>query len=134
MPSPEQAAVVSPNEPLCVTQDVLEPMMLEHFRGLGVGTVELGTELVSLEERGDAVRAVLREGDGERIVEAGYLIGADGVRSRVREELGIRQAGPGAVRDAVTALVDVRLDDLVGSGRAIPSTRSPIPMRPTARS
>ncbi len=117
VPSPEQAAVVSPNVPLCVTQDVLEPIMLRHFDGLGVGRAELGTELISFEQRGDAVRSLVRDRQGERIVEASYLIGADGVRSRVREELGIGQSGPGHVADAANALIHAPLGDIVGSGR-----------------
>ena len=105
-----------PMRPLCVTQDVLEPIMLRHLEGLGAGRVEFGTELVSFVQTGDGVRALLRDGAGERMVEAAYLIGADGVRSRVREELGIRRAGPGTVRDAITAMVDVPLDEFVGTG------------------
>ena len=37
VPSTEQAAVVSPNVPLAVTQDVLEPILLRHFAGAGRG-------------------------------------------------------------------------------------------------
>ena len=114
VPSGDQAAVVSPNVPLCVTQDVLEPILLRHLERLGVGRVELGTELVSFEQRDGAVRAVLRDRQGERIVEANHLIGADGVRSRVREKLEIAQSGPGEVRDAATSLIHAPLD--VGSG------------------
>jgi 2-polyprenyl-6-methoxyphenol hydroxylase-like FAD-dependent oxidoreductase len=116
VPSRDQAAVVSPAAPLCVTQDVLEPILLRHLEGLGVGTVELGTELVSFEERDGAVRALLRGPGGERIVEASHLIGADGVRSRVREELEIGQSGPGEVRDAVSTLIEAPLDGVLGSG------------------
>ena len=116
VPSSDQAAVVSPNEALCLTQDVLEPIMLRHLESLAPGRVEFGTELVSFVQTGDGVRALLRDGAGERMVEAAYLIGADGVRSRVREELGIRRAGPGTVRDAITAMVDVPLDEFVGTG------------------
>ena len=116
VPSADQAAVVSPNAPLGVTQDVLEPILLRRFDGLGVGRAELGTELVSFEQHGDTVRARLRDRHGERIVESSYLIGADGVHSRVRTELGIGQAGPGRVRDAASALIHAPLDEVVGSG------------------
>ena len=116
VPSPEQAAVVSPSVPLGLTQDVLEPMLLRHFEAAGIGRVEWGAELVWFEERADSVRAVVRDRNGDRVVEAGYLIGADGVRSRVRELLGIAQTGPGRVGDAANALFRARLDDLVGHG------------------
>lgn len=117
VPSPEQAEVVSPNVPLGVTQDVLEPILMRHLEGLGVGGVALGTRLASFEQDEDGVRALVRDRDGERTVAADYLIGADGVRSRVRDELGIAQTGPGAVREAVTALIDAPLDRVVGPGR-----------------
>lgn len=117
IPSPEEAAIVSPNVPLCVTQDELEPLLLRHFDGLGVGRAQLGTELVSFEQRGEGVRALVRDRGGERIIEASFLIGADGVRSRVRDELGVGLSGPGHVADAATALIHAPLDDVVGSGR-----------------
>ena len=125
VPSSDQAAVVSPNVPLGVTQDVLEPILLRHFQGLGVGRVELGTELVSFEQRDGAVRALLRDRQGERIVEASHLIGADGVRSRVRKALEIGQSGPGEVRDAATSLIHAPLDVGGGARHAIYSITHP---------
>src|SRR3954451_21232413 len=35
IPTPQQAAVLSPTAPACVPQDHLEPVLLEHLRSLG---------------------------------------------------------------------------------------------------
>jgi hypothetical protein len=54
--------------------------------------VRCHTELVSFEERADAVRAVVRDTrSGETsVIEAAYLAGCDGGGSLVREKLGVR--------------------------------------------
>jgi len=50
--------------------------------------LELGTELVAVEQDGAGVAATLRAADGsERTVRAAYLLAADGGRSTVREQL-----------------------------------------------
>ncbi|MEU0567272.1 FAD-dependent oxidoreductase [Nonomuraea sp. NPDC005983] len=60
-------------------------------------SVTYNTHLVSLEQDSEGVTALLSGPDGPYQVRAGYLIGADGVRSTVRTALGIGTSGPGAV-------------------------------------
>jgi 2-polyprenyl-6-methoxyphenol hydroxylase-like FAD-dependent oxidoreductase len=57
------------------------------------GGVSYRTELVSLRPDDTGVTAVLRDDDGEAVVRAGYLVGADGGHSTVRRALGIGFAG-----------------------------------------
>lgn len=53
-------------------------------------SVKLGVELTALEDRGDHVRAVLRDSEGgTSTVRADYVVGADGASSKVREMLGL---------------------------------------------
>ncbi|MGW1870341.1 FAD-dependent monooxygenase [Streptomyces mauvecolor] len=69
-----------------------------------------GTELLNLRQDGEGVTAELRGEDGGPVsVRARYLVGTDGVRSRVREELGLPFPGVAVIRSIV--LADVRLTE-----------------------
>ena len=65
------------------------------------------------------MRAVLRDvaGNGERTVEARYLVAADGAHSSVRAALGIRMQGPDRLLEAVSALFHAPLWALAGDRR-----------------
>lgn len=117
-PTRQEAALVSPTAPACVPQDHLEPVLLAHLEAYPSVSVQLGTEVVSTEPRGDRVRARLRAGDGsERVIEADYLIAADGAHSRVRGDLGIEMRGDDRLQEAVSVLFRAPLWDLVGPHR-----------------
>ncbi|MGW4248918.1 FAD-dependent monooxygenase [Nocardia sp. NPDC004722] len=66
------------------------------------GDVEFGVALDSFEEDADGVTAFLSDG---RTVRARYLVAADGVRSRVREQLGIGVTGPGVLGQETTSIL-----------------------------
>jgi putative polyketide hydroxylase len=91
LPTREQAALVSPTSPACLAQDELEPILQEHVGSFASIRFERGVELVSLERgREDGhVLALRGPGGRRRHVYARYVVGADGMRSRVREDLGI---------------------------------------------
>jgi putative polyketide hydroxylase len=95
LPTRAQAALVSPTRPACIPQDELEPILSEHVGSLESITLERGVELLELERAPDGGYALTLAGPGERLrrVRAGYLIGADGIRSKVREQLGIATEG-----------------------------------------
>ncbi|GAB3308703.1 FAD-dependent oxidoreductase [Epidermidibacterium keratini] len=86
--------LASPSSMCNIPQHVLEPV-LHH------GAVELGadlrfsTELVSVQQDDDAVTAVVRHRDtgNEQTIRARYLIGADGGRSTVAEQLDFPMLG-----------------------------------------
>jgi putative polyketide hydroxylase len=89
--SPEPAVQYCP-------QSSLEPMLLAETRRRG-STVRYGTELCSFEQNDAGVTAVLRDvnsGESET-VRADYLVAADGVRSPIRESLGVTTSGHGAL-------------------------------------
>ncbi|WP_405861530.1 FAD-dependent monooxygenase [Streptomyces sp. NBC_01515] len=67
----------------------VEKLLRERLAEFGVG-VERGTEVTGFEQDEGGVTAVLA--DGERI-RAGYLVGCDGGRSRVRKAMGVRFDG-----------------------------------------
>ncbi|MEU0505390.1 FAD-dependent monooxygenase [Nocardia sp. NPDC005998] len=66
------------------------------------GEVEFGVALDSFEQDPGGITATLSDG---RIVRTHYLVGADGVRSRVRQVLGIGVTGPGAMGPETTSVL-----------------------------
>ncbi|MEU1994203.1 FAD-dependent monooxygenase [Nocardia gamkensis] len=66
------------------------------------GDVEFGVALDSFEQDSGGVTATLSDG---RVVRARYLVGADGVRSRVRQVLGVGLTGPGVMGRETTSVL-----------------------------
>jgi putative polyketide hydroxylase len=118
-PDLEQAAAASPTTLAGVPQDHLEPVLLRHLERLGLAEVRFGTELVALGQDGDGVTVVLRTQatGGARTVRAGYVVGADGAHSRVRDLLGIAMDGPGHLNEQLTVLFEAPLAEVVGDRR-----------------
>src|SRR5215213_1346035 len=105
-PTPEQAARVSPVAPVSAPQDHLEPVLLRHLERLSPAGARFGTELVDVAVGESGVLVRIRDGRSGRpqTVAARYLVGADGVRSRVRDALGVTMHGPGLLAHRVTTL------------------------------
>ncbi|MEV0740330.1 FAD-dependent monooxygenase [Streptomyces sp. NPDC050549] len=86
-------ALPTPDAPyergVLIAQWQVEEILRERLAEFGVG-VQLGTEVTGFEQDTDGVTAVLA--GGER-VRAGYLVGCDGGRSRVRRAMGVRFDG-----------------------------------------
>ena len=95
-PTADEAAAVSPTSPVISPQDQVEPVLVARIRELGLTDLRFATELVSFEQDTDGVTAVIRHvASGEETrVDARFLVGADGGRSRIRETLGIEPVGP----------------------------------------
>lgn len=117
-PSREQSLLLSPTAPAGVAQDHLEPVLEEHFAGLGVGRLERGTAVTELKRLGDGFEVTLADSAGRRRrVRASYLIGADGPRGTVRPALGIGASGPGEIGERRMAMFRAPLWELVGEHR-----------------
>jgi putative polyketide hydroxylase len=115
LPTRDQCSVVSPTGPACVPQDHLEPVLLDHVRSLGVGRVELGVTVAGVSARPDGVRVALRDAlGGSTLVDARYLIAADGAYSSVRGQLGISMVGSDRLVGAASALFRAPLWEVVG--------------------
>ena len=106
----EDAGEASPAAFAPIDQDKLEVLLRARAEELGVD-VRFSTELVSFQQDGDGVTAVLRDRrDGaERTVRAGWLIAADGANSPVRQALGIATDGPGVLFNTVTTMIEADL-------------------------
>ncbi|MCF2493456.1 FAD-dependent oxidoreductase [Dyadobacter chenhuakuii] len=73
---------------LVYPQDRHERLLVDRLQSLGI-EVERQTELVSFEDKGDKVTALLKHKDGqEETCQALYLAGCDGARSPIRHQIG----------------------------------------------
>ncbi|WAL63741.1 FAD-dependent monooxygenase [Amycolatopsis cynarae] len=74
-------------------QDRLDAVLAPAARELGA-TIEYGVAVTGVEQDDEGVSVTLSDG---RVLRTRYLVGADGVRSAVREALGIPTTGPGEI-------------------------------------
>ncbi len=100
LPSPREAAP-PPQSPVrrerC-PQDMFDPILRRWVESTGKATLRFRTELTDFAERGDGVSARVANAAGEEeIIEADYLVGADGGASTVRRALGIEMRGEPAL-------------------------------------
>ncbi|MEM9465152.1 MAG: FAD-dependent monooxygenase [Actinomycetota bacterium] len=100
----------SPSAMCNIAQHTLEPILLDHARGLGAD-IRSHHEVVQVEDRGDHVHAVIAPRDGsERFaVEAQWAIGCDGARTVVGRDGGFEFAGRSGKGNAVTVWIDCDL-------------------------
>ncbi len=73
---------------LSIPQDATEQVLEAHLTALG-GAVEWGTTLEEIHDRGDRVEALVENDDRTETITARWLIGCDGGRSRVRDQIGV---------------------------------------------
>jgi 2-polyprenyl-6-methoxyphenol hydroxylase-like FAD-dependent oxidoreductase len=78
-----------------IPQYKLEAVLQEHAKTLPGVSIEFGQEFLSCEQSDRAVRVHVRDlaSGTERIIEADYLVGADGSRSAVRGSIGAKMVG-----------------------------------------
>jgi 2-polyprenyl-6-methoxyphenol hydroxylase-like FAD-dependent oxidoreductase len=97
-----------------LSQDRLDPILLAAAEKYGA-TIHFGTELTSLDQDDHGVRATVGTGDQTRLIEADYLVAADGANSRVRAMVGIPFSGPGKLAEGyfVNTLFQADLSDLI---------------------
>ncbi|MDA5143436.1 FAD-dependent monooxygenase [Streptomyces sp. AD681] len=80
-------------------QYVLEEVLREAVEEIAPGRLVLGSKVVGVRQDDDLVSVTLEDGAGQRtVVTADYVIGCDGPRSVVRDEIGARYVGGEALR------------------------------------
>ncbi|KIF71325.1 FAD-dependent oxidoreductase [Streptomyces sp. AcH 505] len=93
---------------LVTPQYEVEKLLLR--RALKNGAViRYGTEVTGLDQDDDGVTVAVRTDEGDTTLRAGYLVGADGGRSVVREALGLPFPGKVVIRSV--ALADVKFTE-----------------------
>ena len=107
IPAGADGVVIEPGPelPSLLAQDVLEPVLRRAAVAAGAD-VRFSTELTGFTVGADGVVAELYDlaGDRRERCRVPYLVAADGARSPVREMLGIRRSGRGAVGDPVVSV------------------------------
>ena len=117
-PTRAQAAVVSPSTATNVSQDWLEERLRDNLASLDAVRLQMGTELLALDNTTDGVRAVTRDASGRSsVVHARYAVAADGAHSFVRRRLGIRMHGPDETLTGRQVLFRAPIWELLGSVR-----------------
>ncbi len=91
---------------LVTPQSNTEGLLESRARDLGV-SFEVGAEVTAVHEIDGGVRVCARRNAEPLCLDANYVVGADGVHSRVRRSLGLAFPGRSAVRSVM--LADVRL-------------------------
>lgn len=103
----------SPVEGNGIAQDLLEPVLLAQAEQAGVD-LRYNTELIEFDVEEEGVTAVIRDrisGETHRI-RTEYLVGADGSKSGIRKQLGIRQHGEGTLCHLISIIFDADIHDL----------------------
>ena len=85
--------------------------MAEHVAALDNAEVRWGTEFVSFEQGADSVTTTLKQGNETYTVTSPYLIGCDGGRSQIREQLGLNFVGKTYDSVTLVAITDFRFED-----------------------
>lgn len=106
--------LASPCQMCDLPQTYLEPILLE-CAGQRGGKVMFNSEYVSLEQDADGVTATIKDRlNGETFeIRAKYMIGADGARSRVVEDLGLPLDGEMGLSGSMNILFDADLSKYV---------------------
>ncbi len=96
---------LSPRKTVAIGQDRLEPMILAAARRRGA-EVHFRHEMTEMRDEGDHVTAEIldRETGARQRVAASWLVAADGVRSTIRESLGIKRTGYGSLGPALSTI------------------------------
>ncbi len=106
--------LASPTEICDIPQTYMEPLLLEAAASRG-GKIRLNTEFLRLDQDDDGVTAHVRDRlSGEEFtIRAKYMIGADGARSIVAEQLGLTMTGEMGLSGSMNILFDADLTKYV---------------------
>jgi 2,4-dichlorophenol 6-monooxygenase len=106
--------LASPSSMCDLPQTLLEPILLEAAAARGT-EVRFRTEYLSLEQDADGVTVTVRQRSTGEVsqIRAKYVLGADGSRSKVADDIGLPLEGQMAIAGCINILIDVDLTHLV---------------------
>jgi putative polyketide hydroxylase len=108
----------SPAKFVYLGQDRFEPVLRDAAQAAGAD-IRAEHELISWRETAAGIEAVVRARGEALLVRAQYLVAADGVRSSIREQLGVRQSGRGSMGHNTAFLFTAELSGVPPFGMAI---------------
>lgn len=100
----------SPETMVSCTQDIYEPILGEVVRRYPSVSLRMSSEATSVAQDETGVTIGYSDGDGEKIVRADYVVGADGVRSPTRRWLGITESGVEPFGNSINVVFDADLE------------------------
>jgi putative polyketide hydroxylase len=118
-PTTAESARLSPTRPAAVPQDHLETVLINYLRTLPAAHVDLGVAVEAVKTTADGLLLSLRPGPStpNRVVQARYVVGADGARSVVRQGLGIGMASTEDLLQSFSTVIRAPLWEVVGRHR-----------------
>ncbi|QRG69157.1 FAD-dependent monooxygenase [Brevibacillus choshinensis] len=110
----------SPVKGSCIAQDILEPILRKHAEQNGVD-LRYDTEMISFEQDENGVSAIIRNrsDSASRKIQADFMIGADGSKSGVRKQLGIKQHGAGTLMHNMSMVFEADIAELFAKRDAV---------------
>ena len=103
----------SPCRMVACPQTLVEPILRQALEERG-GDVRFGCELLDFAQHGNGVRATIRDASGrEQLVQAAYLVAADGSRGATRRRLSIDRHGGAAARHYYNVYFEADLTEKV---------------------
>lgn len=117
-PTGAQSEVLSPSRAVCLAQDLLEAVLLEHVASLAHVTVLRGVEVIDVTAGSSSTSVVVRTATGQvQTFDAHYVVGADGAQSIVRVGAGIILSGADAAYQGVRMEFRAPLWEVLGKHR-----------------
>jgi putative polyketide hydroxylase len=109
---------ITPTSAATCDQDRLEPVLRSHAERQGA-EVRFSTELVDFEQNSCGICARIRDlaTHQEEIVDASYLVAADGADGATREALGIHRHGPGPLQCWMNVIFDTEMKPVLDGQR-----------------
>lgn len=114
------ASTLSPTTWMVISQDVLEPVLLDHARSLPAADVRFDAEIVDIAQDAGGVDVRVRDRLTDLIhpIRAGHVIGADGANSLVRAALGVPLIGEHDLAHNLSIFFEAPLADVVADRRS----------------
>jgi putative polyketide hydroxylase len=114
MPLANFLTSTSPTMGTRVTQDQLEPVLMESIQDRG-GSIDFNNECVGIDQDDEGVSVLLRnrENGSSRTIRAEYVIAADGANSSIRTRLNVPTTGCGSMGHALNILFHADLKSFV---------------------
>jgi 2,4-dichlorophenol 6-monooxygenase len=112
---PADYTLASPSEPCDLPQTLLEPILVGHAASRG-SRIRFDTEYINLVEHGEGVTVRVRDRlrGHEYDIAAKYVIGADGGRSKVAQDIGLPFEGEMDIAGSMNFVFHADLSEKVG--------------------